>query len=55
MESEEDAQSRIDRWNEEQERRRKANLMEVYMQRVRLYEQSWAAGKVPVDMAPPSR
>lgn len=55
MESEEDAQTRIDNWHLEQQKRKTDKLYAAYMERVRVYAEARAQGKTPVDFQPNPR
>ena len=55
MESEEDAQARIDNWHLEQQKRKTDKLYAAYMERVRVYAEARAHGKTPVEMQPVTR
>ena len=50
MESEEESQSRIDRHHAEQKRKRQAERMVIYLERLKVYEEARAAGQFPMEM-----
>lgn len=54
METEDEAQARINRHHEEVARRKREKPHAEYLERVRVYSEARAAGKWPVDFQPNS-
>ena len=52
MESEETAQERMNRWHDEQSRKKRESLYAAYMERVRVYAEARARGMWPDGFTP---